>query len=78
MSIATRPPLTARQQSVLDWISGFIDTHGYSPTIRQVAHAFGWCNTNSAMCHLRPMRRKGYLVWVDGCSRTLRIVEDEA
>lgn len=26
--------LTPRQQEVLSWISGYIDTHGFSPTIR--------------------------------------------
>lgn len=72
-----RQPLTARQQDVLDWIAGYIDTHGFSPTIRQIGHAFGW-TTNGVMCHLRPMRKKGYVDWVDGCSRTLRVIGGDA
>ena len=36
-----RQPLTARQQEVVDWISGYIDVHGFSPTIRQIAAGFG-------------------------------------
>jgi hypothetical protein len=32
MTTATeRPPLTSRQQDVLMWISGYIDTHDYPP-----------------------------------------------
>ena len=73
---ATRPALTARQQAVLDWIGGFIDVHGYSPTVRQVAHAFSWASPNAASVHLGPLRRKGYLTWLDNKPRTLRIVGD--
>ena len=72
---ATRPALTARQQAVLDWIGGFIDVHGYSPTVRQVAHAFSWASPNAASVHLGPLRRKGYVTWLDHQPRTLRVVE---
>lgn len=73
---ATRQPLTARQQAVLDWIRGFIDVHGYSPTVRQVAFAFNWRTPNAAATHLRPMRKKGWVTWEEGKARTLRIVEE--
>lgn len=78
MTTATeRQPLTARQREVLDFISGFIDTRGYSPSVRDIAQAYGW-TTNGVMCHLRPMRRKGWVSWVDGCSRTLRVIGGDA
>ena len=70
---AERLPTTPRQQEVLLWIDGYINTHGYSPTIRQIAHAFGW-SVNGVMCHLRPMRLKGHVTWVDGEARTIRVV----
>ena len=73
-----RQPLTPRQQDVLDWISGFIDVHGYSPTVREIQHAYGWKTPNATMCHLHPLRRKGHVVWVDGCSRTLRVIGGDA
>jgi repressor LexA len=76
-STTERHPLTPRQQEVLLWISGYIDTHGYSPTIREIASAFGW-TTNGVMCHLRPMRRKGVVVWLDGHSRTIRVIGGDA
>lgn len=69
--------LTPRQQEVLSWISGFIDTHGFSPTVREIASGFGW-TTNGAMCHLRPMRKKGVISWVDGHARTLRVTGGDA
>jgi len=72
-----RQPLTPRQQDVLNWISGYIDVHGYSPTIRQIGHAFEW-TTNGVMCHLRPMRRKGWITWQDGEARTIRVIGGDA
>lgn len=79
MTTATeRQPLTARQQDVLDWISGYIDVKGYSPTVREIANHYGWKTPNSVMCHLNPMRKKGYITWQDGCSRTLRVIGGDA
>ena len=79
MSTTTeRQPITARQQDVLNWISGFIDTHGFSPTVREIQHAYGWKTPNSTMCHLVPLRRKGYLEWIDGKSRTIRVIGGDA
>ena len=73
-----RQPLTARQQDVLNWISGFIDTRGYSPTVREIQHAYGWKTPAATTCHLVPMRKKGYVTWQDGCSRTLRVIGGDA
>jgi SOS-response transcriptional repressor LexA len=72
-----RQPLTARQQDVLTWISGYIDTHGFSPTIRQIGHAFGW-TVNGVACHLRPMKKKGWITWIEGEARTLRVIGGDA
>jgi repressor LexA len=73
-----RQPLTPRQQDVLTWISGFIDTRGYSPTVREIQHAYGWKTPAATMCHLIPMRKKGYVEWQDGCPRTLRVIGGDA
>lgn len=78
MTTATeRQPLTPRQQEVVDWISGYIDVHGFSPTIRQIAAGFGW-TVNGVMCHLRPIRKKGYVSWMDGEARTIRVIGGDA
>lgn len=69
-----RRPLTARQLDVLHWIVGFADSHGYPPTIREIGHAYGW-TTNGVKSHLEAMRKKGWVSWVDGHSRTLRVLE---
>ena len=79
MTTATeRQPLTARQQDVLTWIAGYINTHEYPPTLREIQHAYGWKTPNAAKCHLEPLRKKGYVTWVEGCSRTLRVIGGDA
>lgn len=78
MSTIEEPqPLTPRQQDVLEWISGFIDTHGFSPTIREIGHAYGW-TVNGAMSHLRPMQKKGRVTWMPKQSRTIRVIGGDA
>jgi repressor LexA len=71
-----RQPLTERQQDILRWLSRYIADHGYSPTIAEVCIAFGFASKNGAMCHLEPLRRKGWITWQDRHARTLRVLEE--
>jgi len=66
------PPLTDRQREVYAWIVKYIATHSYPPTVRECALAFRFGSINGAMCHLHPLRKKGYLTWNVGQSRTIR------
>ena len=77
---APRPPrpITPRQQSIADWIGGFIDVHGYSPTLRQMAFAFNAKTVSAIQPHLNALRRKGVVTWVEGQARTIRIVKEAA
>lgn len=75
MTTTATLPLTARQREILAWIDAYIAANGYSPTCRELAEAFGFKGPNGAACHLRPLRKKGAVTWVDGQARTLRVVE---
>jgi repressor LexA len=70
-----RRPLTDRQQEVFQFVWLFREQHGYCCTIREVCHHFGFTSPNGALCHLWPLRRKGWITWEDGQNRTLRPVE---
>ena len=72
-----RQPLTPRQTEVLEWVAGYIDTHEYPPTLREIASHFRW-TFGGAKCHLDAIRRKGRIDWQDGCSRTLRVIGGDA
>jgi repressor LexA len=65
--------VTKRQVEILRWIANYINSHGFSPTIREGMKAFGFDSPNGFVCHLQPLARKGLLVWVEGCPRTLRL-----
>lgn len=68
-------PLTERQREILVWLAGYIRDHGYSPTVRELCQAFNFGSPNGALCHLHPLRKKGWVTWQDGSARTLRVVE---
>lgn len=76
MTTATPLPLTERQREILAWIDGYIESHGFSPTLRELVKAFGFKGPNGAACHLRPLRKKGAITWVKGSPRTLRVVRE--
>ena len=68
------PTLTARQLDILQWIAGFINTHGYPPTYRQVGCHYGWRSPGAAMStHLAAMQRKGVVTREPGQARTLQL-----
>ena len=76
MTTATeRRPLTARQQQIYEFVWMFRETRGYCCTVREVCEHFGFHSPNGALCHLQPLRKKGWLTWEDGQSRTLRPLE---
>lgn len=49
--------ITARQAEVLEFIKSH--SHLYSPTIREIAMAFGFRSPNGVTCHLVALERKG-------------------
>lgn len=76
MTTAAPTELTPRQREILAWVDAYIASHGFSPTCRELATAFGFKGPNGAACHLRPLRRKGVITWIDGKPRTLRVIKE--
>ena len=74
MMTTTTPirPLTDRQREIYRWIVQYIANHGYSPTVRELCLAFRFGSVNGAMCHLHPLRKKGWIAWNERQSRTIR------
>jgi len=65
---------TERQKEVLDFISAYIHTHMYPPTIREVANNFS-ISVKGAHDHLIALRKKGLLKQGDKKSRTMELVK---
>jgi len=72
-----RPPLTARQGEVLEFIRQFLAKAGYPPTVREIGAHFGFV-PRSVFDHLKALERKGYLRRIASKSRSLQILDPEA
>jgi repressor LexA len=69
------PPLTARQQEILQWIRRHLETTGMPPTRAEIAAGLGFRTASSAEDHLRALAKKGALELLPGASRGLRLRE---
>src|SRR3989442_13745003 len=68
--------LTKRQQVVFDFIKGYIETHGVSPSYEEIRRNFGFGSYNSVQKPLKSLVAKGFLrtPW-DNQKRALTLVE---
>ena len=63
------PPLTKRQTAVFDFISAYIESHKFPPTIRDIGNHFGIKSPNGVVCHLRALTKKGVIYRPRGITR---------
>lgn len=61
--------VTARQLEIFNFISAFIDEHGYPPTRHEISDAFNFSSDNAAEQHLRALEKKGAIRITRGISR---------
>ncbi|GAB4226785.1 MAG: transcriptional repressor LexA [Chlamydiales bacterium] len=54
--------LTKRQKDILHFIFHFIDTHGYSPSYRDISTHFGFHSLGTVYNHIKILKRKGALL----------------
>ena len=68
--------LTKRQKVVFEFIKGYIQTHGVSPSYEEIRRNFGFGSYNSVQKHLKNLVAKGFLKtpW-DNQKRALTLVE---
>ena len=53
--------LTQRQKEILDFISGFIEHNGFSPSMEEIAEHFQIASLNAVFKHLEALSSRGYL-----------------
>jgi repressor LexA len=71
------PPLSARQQQILQQIAQFMAQQGRPPTRADLARALGLRNRQGIDQHLRVLERKGYLQLEPGIARGIRLLQSE-
>jgi len=53
--------LTKRQKEILDFVSGFIEHNGYSPSMEEIAEHFHFASLNAVFKHLEALESRGHL-----------------
>jgi len=55
------PMVTDRQRAILDYVRGFVEEHGYPPTVREIGEAVGLRSPSTVHAHLAQLERAGVL-----------------
>jgi repressor LexA len=53
--------LTGRQQEIWDFLVGYVERHGYPPTVREIGEAVGLASPSTVHAHLANLERAGLL-----------------
>ncbi len=70
--------LTKRQEDALKYIKTYIVSHGYPPTVREIAEAIGVSSPATVQAHLDGLANKGYIKKGNNRNRTIELmVENE-
>ncbi len=65
--------LTRRQKELMDFLSGFIQKHGYSPSYEEIAGGLGLASLATVHKHIQALEAKQYLRRSYNHSRSLEI-----
>src|SRR5688500_15253805 len=55
------PVLTERQRQILDFLTSYVEAHGYPPTVREIGEAVGLASPSTVHAHLANLERAGLL-----------------
>lgn len=69
-----RPRLSKKQKIMLDYVDGFIQGQGFSPSYREIAEALGYRSIATVAEHLSNLIAMGYLRKANTSARSLEVV----
>ena len=69
--------LTKRQKEILDFITGFIDENGYSPSMEEIAEHFQFASLNAVFKHLEALESRGYLHRDTNRARSIQLSHED-
>src|SRR6202051_1882681 len=67
--------LTKRQKEVLNYLVGFINKNGYSPSFEEIAHALKLTSLATVHKHLSTLEKKGFIRRGYNQSRSIEVVQ---
>jgi repressor LexA len=68
--------LTPRQKEVLDYIIGYVDEHGYSPSFEELAAGLKLASLATIHKHITALEQKGYLTRRYNESRSIEVSDE--
>jgi repressor LexA len=68
-------PLTKRQKEILDYVTQYIELHGYAPSYREIAEAFKLGSVATIAEHIETLVTKGLLQKQDNSARSLQLTK---
>ncbi len=70
--------VTRRQKQVLDFISGFVQQNGYSPSFEEIAHGLNLRSLATVHKHITNLQQKGLLQRAHNRSRSIDVLPPKA
>jgi hypothetical protein len=70
---AVRP--TKKQQELLEFISSFINQHGYSPSYREIRAGLNYNSVATVSLHVNNLIKRGHLAKRDRSARSLEVIK---
>ena len=67
-------PLTKRQREILDYLSTFIQQHGYAPSLEEIGRRFNLSSLATVHKHLTNLQEKGFIRRAWNRSRSVELV----
>lgn len=65
---------TKKQKELLNFIEEFIDSHGYSPSYREIMKALNYTSVATVALHVNNLIKRGHLKKRDHSARSLEVV----
>lgn len=66
---------TKKQREILDYITGFITEHGYSPSYREIMNGLNYTSVATVSLHVNSLITRGHLRKRDHSARSLEVVQ---
>ncbi len=67
-------PLTKRQREILDFLTDFIQQHGYAPSLEEIGRRFGLSSLATVHKHLTNLQDKGFIKRAWNRSRSVELM----
>jgi repressor LexA len=67
--------LTKRQKQVLNFLVGFLNKHGYSPSYEEIAHSLRLTSLATVHKHITTLERKGFIRRGYNQSRSIEVLQ---